>query len=146
MNRLLLPGIVCLVLAVPAGTTFAIHGHQCTKTCVKCPNCDGCCKLEVSEGKEKKHYWSVETKQICVPRFVFPWQNKSRGKPCAKGKCGCGKKSCSGGNGCKTVSHNGSYIRTICTLKKNSYECPTCEYEWSVVDDGEGCTSASCTE
>lgn len=155
--------IICLVVLsifIPAGA-FAVHCNQCSQReqrCVECPKCDGCCKLKVSEGTEKKTCFSVETEQICVPRFVFPWQNCK--KKCSKESC-CG--GCSGSctgcttpggccgqkSGCGPVNHNGACIRTVHKLKKDSYECPKCNYKWSVEDgeDSEGsCTSAGCTE
>lgn len=154
---------VLLVLAIiPAGAVFAVHGHGqgCNAKCVKCPKCDTC-KLDVSEGEEEKTCFEVETEQICIPRFVFPWQNARS----AKSSCGCRGKDCSSGcassctgctqpgkcskgssGKCGPVNHNGACVRTIHKLKKSSYECPKCKYKWSV-DDGKGsCTSDSCTE
>ena len=143
--------VVALMLP-PAVSVFAIHGHQCSSQCVKCPKCDGCCKLDVSEDKEKKTYYEVESEQICIPRFVFPWQNP---KPTS---CGCGHEDCSGSctsctavggeesGKCGPVNHNGACIRTVCRLKKKSRECPKCKYTWSVEDGGpDSCTSDSCT-
>ena len=153
MNRLLLIPLVCLVMAVPGGEALAIH--KCGGHCVKCPSCNkGCCKLDVSEGKVKKTYWTIETEDICVPRFVFPWQNCGLKKHAS---CGCGKRSCSGCTGgssscgnsgcsggcssCKRPNHNGGRVITVRVLKKHSYECPVCLYKWSAESDGRGCSN-----
>ena len=153
--------LLFLAVLVPTGVVFATHGHghHCNKKCVKCPKCKSC-QLDVSADKEKKTCFEVEQEQICIPRFVFPWQNK-------KSYCGCGNKSCSRGcasscssckkpggcsgrkcansGKCGPVNHNGACVRTVNKLKKSSHECPKCKYEWSI-DDGKGsCTMHSCT-
>lgn len=153
MNRLLLVPLVCLIMAVSGGEATAIH--RCGSHCVKCPSCNqGCCKLDVSEGKVKKTYWTIETEQICVPNFVFSWQNC--GLKSLLG-CGCGTKGCSGGcsgggcghagcsggcSRCKRPNHNGGRVKTIRVLKKHSYECPVCLYKWSAEGGGNrGCSN-----
>ena len=75
----------------------------------KCPQCqnDGICQLKTEEVKEKKTCFKVETKKICIPAVRMPWQ------------------SC--------VSQCGQ-ARTIKVLKKETYECPKCEYSWEVVE------------
>ena len=165
MNRSVFkPIATLLVLAVliPAGAVFATHGHghHCNKKCAKCPKGESC-ELDVSEEKEKKTCFEVEQEQICIPRFVFPWQNR-------KSHCGCRAKSCAGGckssctsctkpggdcagsGKCGPVNHNGACIRTVNKLKKSSSgESSKCTYEWSVDDGGKGskhsCSDGSCT-
>lgn len=153
MNRLLLIPLVCLIVAVPSGKASAIH--KCGSRCVTCPSCNqGCCSLDVSEGKVKKTYWTIETEQICVPNFLFPWQCPKK----SLFNCGCGKKGCGGcsDGGCSASSgcsgacgnaggcryavpgHKGGRVKTIRVLKKHSYECPVCLYKWSAKGGG-GC-------
>lgn len=85
-----------------------------------CPACDHVCKLNVDEVEVEKKCFEVETKVICIPRVVFPWQKKSCG-PCD---------SCDG-NGCSTCVHNCAKTRKVKLLKSKKYTCPACEYTWS---------------
>ncbi len=102
--------------------------------------CRSCCELTVEESKSLKPCWDIECKQICVPRIVFPWQNRQLG--CCKtgicagvdsctGKC-CGRRCCGsmGGARCKTVNR-GAFVKTVRTLSKCYYECPSCKYTWT---------------
>ncbi len=161
MNRLLIIPLTCLILAAMNGSALAIH--KCGNSCVKCPRChQGCCNLDVSEGKVKKHYWTIETEQVCIPKVVLPWQNRSLKRlgscgcdkkgcgGCADGSCtsayssgGCGKAGCAGGCGsgkCKRPNHNGGRVITVRKMKKHSYECPVCEYKWSADGGRRGCS------
>ncbi len=82
------------------------HGasaHQCN-----CPNCDYVCKFNAETVDEDKECFDVESKVICIPRVVFPWQKK-----------------------CNPCANNGAWTRTICVLKTEKYKCPKCEYTWS---------------
>ena len=81
--------------------------------CSDCPQCKTRCKLEVTKGTEKKTCFKPECKTICIPRIRLPWQSCSEPR-CAKTK-------------------------TVKVLKKHSYECPKCEYKWTVVDCDDGC-------
>ncbi len=74
---------------------------------VSCPSCDcDFCELKIEKTTEKKPYFKVEQKEICVPSVWLPW-----------------KKSC---------PPKRSKVRVINVLKKDSYECPGCKYTWSV--------------
>ena len=98
----------------------------------------------------KKHCWTVECKQICIPRIVLPWQ-KRHSLPCMGNGC-CD--TCTGGgccdDGCRTVclSHNGARVRTVRVLKKHSYTCPQCKYTWTPREccHAGACGDGCCTE
>ena len=101
------------------------HGKWLSQTgCVCCPECNHCCELKAEQVKEEKSCFDVESKLICIPRVVFPWQRKSATASCAS----CD--SCDG-QGCKSCIHNGARVRRICVLTTEKYECPACEYTWS---------------
>lgn len=74
----------------------------------RCPRCraDGVCVLSSKDAKEEKTCYRVESKTICIPAIRLPWQKCDT-------KCG------------RAI--------TVQVLKKEKYECPTCEYEWTVV-------------
>ncbi len=89
-----------------------------------CPSCGEQCYLDISEGKEKKHYWEVETKQVCIPPVNFPWH-------------GC-KKSVD------QLMCTPARTRLVRVLKKKEYECPKCKYEWKQLEVEEAeCTQSS---
>ncbi len=117
----LLAGIaIAWTAAVDAG-----HGKHFDQTgCVCCPVCDHCCELKAEQVKEEKTCFEVESKLICIPRVVFPWQKKS--KVSRHASCD----SC-GGSGCNACVHNGARVRRVCVLKTEKYECPACSYSWS---------------
>ena len=128
-------GIAMLSLHVPAYAACDGSGCDgvgcdagCGDCCVACPQCNtSCktCKLTVDEDEVSKHCWKVECEEICVPRFVFPWQ-----------------KTC-----CNPHANNGACIRTVKVLKKHSYKCPECSYSWSAEDAGccGGCCDDGCS-
>ena len=109
-----------------------------------CPACDHVCNLEAEQVDEDISCFEVESKVICIPRVVFPWQKK---------RChGCD--SCDG-SGCNNCVHNGARTRRICVLKTDKYTCPKCEYTWTPkpnaccdgCDVGRDCCSdAGCTK
>lgn len=75
--------------------------------CVQCPQCEGeICKLELDKSDVKKTCFKVEQKAVCVPAVRLPW-----------------KKCCPPGT---------SKTRTINVLKKHSYKCPNCAYQWKL--------------
>jgi hypothetical protein len=91
-----------------------------TGSCKRCPACDYQCKLNAEIVDEEKPCFDVESKVICIPRVVFPWQRK---------KClSCG--ACDG-LGCTHCVNNGARTRRISVLKNDSYKCPKCKYSWS---------------
>ncbi len=83
-----------------------------------CPACDHVCNFKAEQVDEEKTCFDVESKVICIPRVVFPWQNR---KSCD---------SCDG-TGCQNCIHHGARTRRICVLKTEKYKCPKCEYSWS---------------
>ena len=137
MFRISLWLVCCLPLVLMPKPAAAVHKGKC---CVTCPKCKYCCELNVEEVKEQKHCWKIECEEICVPRIVFPWQNRHLGC-CKTGSCAtsrsctgecCGRTCCgsAGGKCCKT-NHNGARVKTVRKLVKHDYECPACEYSWT---------------
>jgi hypothetical protein len=94
--------------------------HSCLKCrggseCVECPSCQGefvappmeYCELEVKEGTEERTCFEIDQKTICIPKVIPPWRQ------------GC----------CEPVC---AEARSVKILKTKKYECPICEYKWSV--------------
>ena len=75
-----------------------------TKSCPQC-DCDFC-ELKVSKTKDKKKYFEVTQKEVCIPAVRLPW-----------------KKNC---------PPTRSKVRVINVLSTKTYECPGCKYEWKV--------------
>ncbi len=129
---LLLGGIT----AVPSQAGLRDHciGDQ-TGCCKRCPSCNHCCNLDAEEVDEEKTCFEVESKEICIPRVVFPWQKKTC-RSCD---------SCSG-LGCNACVHNGAKVRRICVLKTKKYNCPKCKYTWTPEENGcdVGCCGTGC--
>ncbi|MEM6690272.1 MAG: hypothetical protein AAF664_12635 [Planctomycetota bacterium] len=94
-----------------------------TGCCDRLPACNQCCELEAKVVDEDKPCFDVESKVICIPRVVFPWQKKDylANKGCDQ----CDALECS------SCNHNGARARKICVLKKDKITCPTCEYKWT---------------
>ncbi len=102
-----------------------------------CPKCKTFCELKVEEGTEEKHCWKVKPKAICIPRVTFSWQwpwDKKKIPAQCDGNCdgGCSKPCCAPPKLART--------RTVCTLEKHTYECPTCKYKW-VPKEAKNCAS-----
>lgn len=88
--------------------------------CKTCPQCDNKVCVPVPETvKEKKHCWTVECKDICIPHVKWPWQSC-----CDPPKCG--------------------KVRTVKVLKKIEYECESCGYKWDIKTVGCSCQGAGC--
>lgn len=94
--------------------------HSCLQCrrgseCVECPSCQGefCpppqeyCELEVSQGKEERTCYEIDQKTICIPKVVPPWRQDCCEPVCAE-------------------------ARSVKILKTKKYECPICEYKWTV--------------
>ncbi|MFK7734586.1 MAG: hypothetical protein AB8B50_01070 [Pirellulaceae bacterium] len=118
-NRVKRFAAVALVLAALCSPVLA--GGKSKKSC--CPKCKTCCELKVEEGTEEKHCWKVESKVVCIPRVTFSWQWPFQKKKC-KQTCdaNCMKPCCAPPKLART--------RTVCTLVKHTYECPSCKYKW----------------
>jgi len=122
-----------LVLSSPA-SAIDLWGHKIldqTGCCQRCPECDHCCRLDAELVDEDIPCFNVESKVICIPRVVFPWQLK---------KC----RSCTScdGVGCTNCVHNGAKTRRICVLKADKYTCPKCEYTWT--PEKKACVTGCC--
>ncbi len=107
-----------------------------TGCCRRCPACDYVCKLDAEKGEEDRLCFDVESKVVCIPRVVFPWQKKS-----------CASCTSCDGNGCSHCVNNGARARKVCVLKPSSYQCPKCKYTWSAEKRGScrgGCSDGNC--
>ena len=103
-----------------------------TGCCKRCPACDHVCNLDAEQVEEEKTCFDVETKVICIPRVVFPWQKKKS----------CDSCDACDGRGCSVCVHNGARVRKVCVLKTDKYKCPKCEYTWSA--EKKPCTVGCC--
>lgn len=131
---LMLAIAVCLFAPTSVSAGHGKHFDQTGLTC--CPACDYVCKLEAEQVEVEKSCFKVESKAICIPRVVFPWQ-KARKAACAS----CD--SCDG-RGCTACVHNGARVRKVCVLKTEKYKCPACEYTWSAEKKAScGCCDAA---
>ncbi len=115
-----------------AGMPFGILDQ--TGCCKRCPACDHFCKFDAKEGEIEKPGFEVESKVICIPRVVFPWQTR---KAC--GSCG----SCDG-TGCSNCVNNGACTKRVCVLKSKDFKCPECEYSWSAEAKPDGGCATGC--
>ena len=117
MLRALFAIALIATFAISAETAKAKFDIFCF--CDKCPSCD--CSLEAEMVGVEKSCFEVETKTICNPRVVFPWQHRK-----SRGSCD----SCDG-RGCTSCVNNGAKTRCIRVLKKKKYTCPECKYTWT---------------
>ncbi|WP_372724700.1 hypothetical protein [Novipirellula sp.] len=116
--------LVFAAMPFAANQATAGSGHHLldqTGCCTKCPACDHRCNFSVDVVDETKTCFEVESKVICIPRVVFPWQ---------KGNC-------------DAVCNNGAKTRRICVLKTKDYKCPKCEYSWSAEKKATCCDTHS---
>lgn len=101
------------VLALALLSQSALAGRHC------CPDCGAKTCVAIPETKtEKKSCYKTECKDICIPKFRFPWQM------CCTPKCG--------------------KVITVKVLKKVDYECKKCGYTWEI-NEVCSCTSDGCT-
>lgn len=132
MNRYQIPSLLLAISMIATHAVYAEKGQaeiNILGLCKQCPSCD--CSLDAKMVDVEKSCFEVETKTICIPRVVFPWQ---RAKAC--GSCD----ACDG-SGCKTCVNNGAKTRCIKVIKKKKYTCPECKYSWTPNASG-GCDSA----
>lgn len=132
---LMLAVAMCLIQTQDAsaigGKLLDQTGHAC------CPVCDHVCKLDAKQIEEEKTCFEVESKAICIPRVVFPWQRAK--------KAACASCDACDGLGCTACVHNGARVRKICVLKTEKYKCPACKYTWSAEKkDSCGCCPGGC--
>jgi len=133
MNR---SRIYSLLIVIAMTATYATHAEKANAEiniccpCKKCPSCD--CSLEAKMVDVEKSCFEVETKTICIPRVVFPWQRKKA----------CGSCDSCDGSGCNSCVNNGAKTRCIRVIKKKKYTCPECRYSWT--PNTSGCCDAAC--
>lgn len=116
-----------------AGLPFGILDQ--TGCCQRCPACDHACKFKAESVEEELEGFVVESKVICIPRVVFPWQKRPT---CG----GCDSSACQ-------QCHNGGRTRKVCVLKTDKYKCPNCEYSWSAEKKPAGscgCSGSRCDQ
>ena len=78
-----------------------------------CPDCGSAvCQPRLEQKREKKSTFDVECKEVCVPKFRWPWQM------CRPPQCG--------------------YVKMVRVLRKVDYECTKCGYSWHVAYVGRG--------
>jgi hypothetical protein len=101
------------VLTLGGGSSPALAGkHHCCETCPQCDN--KVCVPTPETTKVKKYCWEIECKDICIPKFKWPWE------------CCCDAPEC-------------GQVKTVKVLKKVEYECEECGYKWEIKSVGCGC-------
>ena len=126
------------MLAMPPKNVQAgcLKGDSCCKIscCPKCDHTCHTCSLEAELVDVEKKCFEVETKVICIPRVVFPWQKK---------QSSCNSCDSCDGRDCTNCVHNGAKIRKIKVLKTKKYTCPECKYTWTP-EETASCCSGCC--
>ena len=110
--------VVAALACIAVGSSIALAGGH--GNC--CPDC-GCkvCVPSTEVVKEKKHCWTVDCKDICIPKAKWPWDT------CCEPQC--------------------AKVKTVKVLKRVEYECEKCGCKWDVLSTGCSCGScASCTK
>lgn len=107
--------LMALIASVGPGICRAdvhLHGFAVARAtgCCVCPQCQHRCQLKAERVEEERECFEVESKVVCIPRVVFPWQ-----------------KQC-----CDPCFNNGARTRRVCVLKTETYQCPKCEYSWTL--------------
>ncbi len=138
---LIAPALAMIALSfssgwMSTGSATAGRGKLLDQTgCSYCPVCDHACKLEAKQVDEQKTCFNVESKAICIPRVVFPWQKAKKARCAACDSCG--------GRGCTACVHNGARVRKVCVLKTEKYECTKCKYTWTA-EKKASCSGGPC--
>lgn len=97
------------IVAFLTVTKAATAGDGCC-----CPDCgEKVCSFKWEEKDVKKHCYCVECKDICIPKFRWPWEC------CSEPKCG--------------------RVKTVNVLKKINYKCKACGYKWEVYSVNKSC-------
>ncbi|TWU55070.1 hypothetical protein [Rubripirellula reticaptiva] len=128
--------IALIATQTPASAGLPMGLLDQTGCSKRCPACDHICKFDAKEVEVEKSCFEVESKVICIPRVVFPWQKKDK----------CGSCNSCDGTGCSSCVNNGARTRRVCVLKTKKYKCPECEYSWSAekAPCGGGCAPGCC--
>ena len=115
--QILVLNLLAIAVTAPtfAGETNSSGKKKGGHCGVFCPHCGEACYPTVTKGKEKKHYFEVEAKTICIPKVRFPWQTGANGKAGGKDRC---------------PTQNCGRTKTVHVLVKHEYECSVCEYSW----------------
>ncbi|MFN3192364.1 MAG: hypothetical protein ACE361_17770 [Aureliella sp.] len=120
LARLARIGLAAAFLAL-IGSNSVVAGDICRNA--SCPKCETCCELKVEEGTEEKHCWKTEKKTVCIPKVTFSWQWPFQKKKSQQNcDASCNKPCCEPPKLAKT--------RKVCTLVKETFECPVCKYKW----------------
>jgi hypothetical protein len=123
----LLVGTVVASSRAMAGLPMSILDQ--TGCSQRCPSCDHVCKLEGESVEVEREGFVVESKIICVPRVVFPWQRKPACGGCTDANC--------------EPCYNGGRTRRICVLKTEKFRCSECEYTWTAKKINKRCKTCS---
>ena len=128
--------VVAVIFALAPPVPAACDG------CSSCPACGNrTCHAVPVTTSVKKNCYEVERQEICIPQVCFPWHLLS-------GHSLLGK-LCGGflGEDCTSCDDqcNGSrygHVITVKVLKKVSYKCDSCGYDWKMDDVDANCTDA----
>ncbi|TWT96814.1 hypothetical protein Pla108_25880 [Botrimarina colliarenosi] len=149
-NQRFLLGLVALMAVVHLvglGVTASAAPFCADKT--NCPACcDGksVCFATQEVGKEEKHCWCVECKEIAVPRVRCPWEPGGSPLTCfdwLKGRhsaaccSACGDKAC---GVCESCCHSGccdrqtpcGEVKRVAVLTKKKYEVDVRQWKWEI--------------
>ena len=156
LKRTVLPALFNVAILLSIASAGDCCSNGCDDGCLSCPSCQQfCCQLKSEPSEEERYCWKVECKEICVPRVVFPWQNKKHrhGHGCSGCDSGCDSCSadgCCGGATCCDACrcNNGAFVVKVKSLKKHKYTCPSCKYSWTPVETcgGAGCCDSGCCD
>ncbi len=103
VSRVLLAALLVFAVGQMMNSTSVTAGLFGTRVldqtgcCRCCPVCDHVCKFDAEMVDEDIPCFDVESKVICIPRVVFPWQKKS-----------CNSCSSCDGKGCSSCINNGA--------------------------------------
>ena len=108
-------GITRTIMVV--ATVVIVSPAASAGKCSQCPQCgEKVCKVRWEPTTVDKHCYEVECKDVCIPRFRWPWQM------CCDPKCG--------------------RVKTVNVMKKVDYTCKSCGCVWEVTCVGKGCGGA----
>lgn len=149
----------------------------CADDCCLQDGCsDGCCEktcvLKPEVVQEEKHCWCTESKEICIPKVVCPWdkggsgltlfswlKKGKKGSSCCDttGCCdpygqGCCDQPCSadckkdpcGCDPCACALPRCGKIKRVCDLRKEKYEVDVCKWQQDKDACGMGCCGNGC--
>ncbi len=110
--------------------------------CSSCPACGNrTCHAVPVTTSIKKHCYEVECQEICIPQVCFPWHLLSGHSLLGK-LCGdCSDTDCTSCDDQCKDTRCGRVI-TVKVLKKVSYTCDSCGYDWEMDDVNADCTDA----